>query len=156
VVAEPVPRVLASRRADVDHLRTAAGGTARRLPTALSVLDVLGAILWLIGFTFEAVGDLQLWRFKSDPANKGKVMDRGVWRYTRHPNYFGDAAQWWGYYLIAAAAGAGGPSSAHPDDALPAARLGRYAAREDTRERPGYKEYIERTSAFIPWFPRGR
>ena len=74
-------------------------------PGRLSVLDCLGAALWLVGFFFETTGELQLSRFKANPANQGKVMDRGVWRYTRHPNYFGDAAQWWGYYLIAASAG---------------------------------------------------
>jgi len=61
--------------------------------------------IWLIGFFFEAVGDYQLARFKADPANKGKLLTSGVWRYTRHPNYFGDAAQWWAYYLLALAAG---------------------------------------------------
>jgi steroid 5-alpha reductase family enzyme len=74
-------------------------------PAHLILFDFLGIAIWGIGFFFEAVGDLQLARFKVDPANKGKVMDRGVWHYTRHPNYFGDSAQWWGYYLIAAFAG---------------------------------------------------
>jgi steroid 5-alpha reductase family enzyme len=74
-------------------------------PAQLTWLDDLGIIVWAVGFFFEAGGDLQLARFKANPANKGKVMDRGVWRYTRHPNYFGDATQWWGYYLIALAAG---------------------------------------------------
>lgn len=70
-------------------------------PQSLTVFDVLGAGVWLVGFYFEAVGDYQLARFKSDPANKGKVMDRGLWGLTRHPNYFGNAAQWWGYWLVA-------------------------------------------------------
>ena len=74
-------------------------------PARLTFFDFVGAALWLIGFFFEAVGDAQLVRFKANPANKGKIMTSGVWRYTRHPNYFGDAAQWWGYFLIAAAAG---------------------------------------------------
>ena len=66
--------------------------------------------LWLFGFTFEALGDLQLTRFKANPENKGKVLQSGVWRYTRHPNYFGDAAQWWAFYLIAQfPLAAGGP-----------------------------------------------
>jgi steroid 5-alpha reductase family enzyme len=77
-----------------------------RLPGRLGWLDALGVVVWAIGFFFEAVGDAQLERFKADPANKGKLLATGVWRYTRHPNYFGDAAQWWGYFLIAAAAGA--------------------------------------------------
>ena len=70
-------------------------------PARLTFFDFAGAVVWLIGFFFEAVGDAQLVRFKANPANKGKIMTSGVWRYTRHPNYFGDAAQWWGYFLIA-------------------------------------------------------
>ena len=72
------------------------------------MLDVAGVALWALGFVFEAVGDAQLARFRADPANRGKVMDRGLWRYTRHPNYFGDAGLWWGFWLIAAAVPAGG------------------------------------------------
>jgi len=72
-------------------------------PDQLNLLDALGVILWIIGFYYEAMGDFQLSRFKADPANKGKLLTSGVWRYTRHPNYFGDSAQWWGFYLIAAA-----------------------------------------------------
>ena len=71
----------------------------------LGPLDWAGVALWAIGFTFEAGGDRQLARFKADPANAGKVMDRGLWRYTRHPNYFGDFCVWWGIYLMAAGAG---------------------------------------------------
>ncbi|HUV91862.1 MAG TPA: DUF1295 domain-containing protein, partial [Anaerolineales bacterium] len=74
-------------------------------PARLIWLDYLGAILWGIGFFFEAVGDWQLARFRANPDNKGKLLNSGLWYYTRHPNYFGDAAQWWGFYLIAAAAG---------------------------------------------------
>ncbi|NOT64142.1 MAG: DUF1295 domain-containing protein, partial [Acidobacteria bacterium] len=72
-------------------------------PFELTWLDYLGLIVWLIGFGFEALGDDQLKRFKANPANKGKVMDQGLWRYTRHPNYFGDALLWWGLWLIAVA-----------------------------------------------------
>ncbi|MGB6422123.1 MAG: DUF1295 domain-containing protein, partial [Anaerolineales bacterium] len=74
-------------------------------PARLIWLDYLGAILWGIGFFFEAVGDWQLVRFRANPDNKGKLLNSGLWYYTRHPNYFGDAAQWWGFYVIAAAAG---------------------------------------------------
>jgi steroid 5-alpha reductase family enzyme len=127
-----------------------------RVPTILTILDVLGVAVWLIGFTFEALGDLQLARFKADPANKGKVMDRGVWRYTRHPNYFGDAAQWWGYYLIAAVAGGWWTIFSPILMTLFLLRVSGVTLLEKTLEtRPGYKEYVERTSSFIPWFPRG-
>jgi steroid 5-alpha reductase family enzyme len=71
-------------------------------PDRLTLLDAAGAAVWGVGFFFETVGDWQLARFKADPANRGKVMRSGVWRYTRHPNYFGDATQWWGLYVIAA------------------------------------------------------
>jgi protein-S-isoprenylcysteine O-methyltransferase Ste14 len=73
---------------------------------ALGPLDYAGAALWFLGITFEAIGDLQLARFKADPASAGQVMDRGLWRYTRHPNYFGDFCVWWGFYLVALSAGA--------------------------------------------------
>ena len=75
-------------------------------PGRLGPLDGAGAVLWLLGFVFEAGGDWQLARFKADPANQGKVMQRGLWRLTRHPNYFGDFCMWWGFYLIALSAGA--------------------------------------------------
>ena len=67
-------------------------------PRGVGPMDVLGAALWTAGFLFEAIGDRQLARFKADPANAGKVLDTGLWRYTRHPNYFGDAVLWWGYF----------------------------------------------------------
>src|SRR5438128_556681 len=66
-----------------------------------AVLTVLGVLSWTVGFVFEAVGDAQLTGFRADPGNEGRVMDRGLWRYTRHPNYFGDAAVWWGLTLLA-------------------------------------------------------
>lgn len=72
----------------------------------LGLVDMVGAGLWLVGFVFEAGGDWQLSRFKANPANSGKVMDRGLWRWTRHPNYFGDFCVWWGFYAIALSAGA--------------------------------------------------
>lgn len=125
-------------------------------PTRLTILDFVAILVWAIGFFFEAVGDWQLARFKADPANKGRVMRTGVWRYTRHPNYFGDAAQWWGYYLVAAASG--GFWTVFSPIVMTALllRVSGVALLEKTLEdtKPGYKEYIETTSAFIPWFPR--
>ena len=127
----------------------------RPMPDRLTVLDILGAVLWAIGFFFEAAGDLQLARFKADPANKGRVMDRGVWRYTRHPNYFGDAAQWWGYFLIATAAGGWWTVFSPVLMTTLLMRVSGVSLLEKTMEtRPGYREYAESTSAFIPWFPR--
>ena len=123
----------------------------------LTWLDLGGAAVWLLGVTFEAGGDWQLARFKADPANKGQVCDRGFWRYTRHPNYFGDFCVWWGLYLIALAAGAWwsvlGPL-------LMSTLLMRVSGvtllEQDIGERrPRYADYIRRTNAFFPGPPRG-
>lgn len=124
-------------------------------PARLTIVDFLGIILWGIGFFFEAVGDWQLTRFKADPANKGKVLNSGVWRYTRHPNYFGDSAQWWGYYLIAASAGGWWTVFSPIIMTFMLLRVSGVAMLESSLKdsKPGYKEYIESTSAFIPWFP---
>lgn len=125
------------------------------LPASLTALDYIGVLVWLVGFFFEAVGDFQLTQFKSRPENKGKVLNSGVWRYTRHPNYFGDAAQWWGYFLIAAAGGGWWTIFSPILMTLLLLRISGVALLEKTLEkRPGYKEYVENTSAFIPWFPR--
>jgi len=124
-------------------------------PDRLTVLDFLGAAFWLIGFFFEAVGDLQLSRFKADLANRGKVMDRGIWRYSRHPNYFGDAAQWWGFYLIAAACGGWWMVFSPVLMTFFLLRVSGVTLLEKSlASQPGYEVYIKTTSAFIPWFPR--
>jgi steroid 5-alpha reductase family enzyme len=124
-------------------------------PSRLTGLDFLGATVWLVGFFFEGIGDLQLARFKADPINKGKVMDRGVWRLSRHPNYFGDAAQWWGTYLIAAAAN--GWWTFFSPVLMTVFLLwvsGVPLLEKSLASRTGYDIYIKTTSAFIPWFPR--
>ncbi|MEO8457110.1 MAG: DUF1295 domain-containing protein [Chloroflexota bacterium] len=127
-------------------------------PDHLVITDYLGAAVWAIGFFFEAVGDYQLVRFKSDELNKGKVMDRGLWRYTRHPNYFGDTTLWWGYYVIALVTPWGFATIFGPAImTLMLLRVSGVAMLERTigRRRPGYDEYIRRTSAFIPMPPKG-
>jgi steroid 5-alpha reductase family enzyme len=126
-------------------------------PAGLTALDALGVLLFAIGFGFEAVGDFQLRRFKADPANRGKVLDRGLWRYTRHPNYFGDATLWWGIYAIAAATPRGWLTALSP--ALMTFLLMRVSGvtlleRGLRASKPGYDAYVARTSAFIPWLPR--
>jgi steroid 5-alpha reductase family enzyme len=123
---------------------------------ALGVLDVLGSALWLVGFAFEAGGDWQLARFKSDPANRGRVMDRGFWRLTRHPNYFGDFCVWWGFYLIAAGGGAWwsfvGPVLM---SVLLMKVSGVTLLEKDIGERrPQYADYVRRTNAFFPGAPK--
>ena len=126
-------------------------------PDSLTVLDFAGIALWCVGMFFETVGDLQLARFKSDPASAGRVMDRGLWRYTRHPNYFGDFCVWWGLYLIALATGDAWWSIAGP--LLMSVLLMRVSGvtlleRHLTRNRPGYDDYARRTSSFFPRPPR--
>lgn len=121
----------------------------------LGLLDILAGVLWLVGFVFEAGGDWQLARFKADPRNKGKVMDRGFWRYSRHPNYFGDAVQWWAYYLFALAAGGWWTLFSPVIMTFLLVRVSGAALLERTlSERPGYREYVQSTNEFFPWFPR--
>jgi steroid 5-alpha reductase family enzyme len=125
------------------------------IPAHISILDFIGLGLWLIGFFFEAVGDAQLVRFRSKPENRERVLDHGVWRYTRHPNYFGDATQWWAYYLIALAAGGWWSIFSPVIMTYLLLRVSGVTLLEKSMEtRPGYKEYVQRTSAFIPWFPK--
>ena len=125
-------------------------------PARLIWLDYLGAILWGIGFFFEAVGDWQLVRFRANPDNKGKLLNSGLWYYTRHPNYFGDAAQWWGFYVIAAAAGGYWTILSPIIMTLLLRRVSGVTMLEKSlkESKPGYKEYVETTNPFIPWFPR--
>lgn len=123
----------------------------------LQLLDYLGVLVVLFGTWFEAVADGQLARFKADPDSRGKVMDRGLWRYTRHPNYFGEFCVWWGFYLLAL--GAGGWWSL-PGPLLMSVLLlkvsGVAMLEQDIGERrPGYREYIARTNTFFPGKPRG-
>ena len=126
-------------------------------PVGVGILAWIGAGLAVIGIFFETVGDYQMARFKSDPANAGKVMDRGLWRYTRHPNYFGDACVWWGLFLIAAEARIGWISVVGP--ILLTFLLVQWSGaalleRRMKRSRPDYEDYIRRTSSFIPMPPR--
>jgi len=119
--------------------------------------DALGVAVWLVGLVFESVGDLQLARFKADSRNASAVMDRGLWRYTRHPNYFGDFCVWWGLFIVALSAPLGPYTLASP--ALMAFLLLRVSGvplleRGMSERRPGYADYIRRTSAFFPRLPR--
>lgn len=116
-----------------------------------------GVVLALLGIGFEAVGDHQLRAFKADPANRGAIMDRGLWSWTRHPNYFGDACTWWGLWLIAASSWPGVLTVLSPAlmtyflvHATGARLLERFMS-----DRPGWGEYTSRTSFFVPRPPRG-
>ena len=117
---------------------------------------IAGAIVWLMGFTFESVGDAQLASFRSDPANKGHIITTGLWRYSRHPNYFGEVVQWWGIWLIALGApwgwlGVIGPTAI---TLLILFVSGVPMLEQHFAGRPEWEEYKQRTSIFVPWFPR--
>jgi len=124
----------------------------------IGALGAAGIALWLTGLFFEAVGDWQLARFKANPLNRGQVMDRGLWRYTRHPNYFGDACIWWGLYLLAAETGWAALTILSP--AIMTFFLvkvsGKALLEKDLGQRPGYRDYIQRTSGFFPLPPKPR
>jgi len=122
----------------------------------LTLFDFTGVIVWLIGFIFETGGDIQLARFKADPANRGKVLNKGFWHYTRHPNYFGDAAVWCGYAIICISAGSYIPVLGSVLMIALIIKVSGVALLEKTlrESKPEYKDYIEKTSAFIPWFPK--
>ena len=131
--------------------------TGRNYPYSGTDLQLMaGFLLWCAGFFFEAVGDAQLARFKRDPANKGKIMDRGLWRFTRHPNYFGESLMWWGIFLLALEVPYGWTTVVSPllitfllvrVSGVPLLEK-RYAGNVE------YQAYARRTSVFIPWLPK--
>jgi steroid 5-alpha reductase family enzyme len=122
----------------------------------LGILDYSALVLWFIGFIFEAGGDLQLSAFKADPSNKGKVLDKGFWKYTRHPNYFGDSAVWWGFGLFSLSAGSYIPALGSILMTALIIKVSGVALLEKSlkEQKPEYREYVRKTSAFIPWFPK--
>ncbi|HET9078265.1 MAG TPA: DUF1295 domain-containing protein [Acidimicrobiales bacterium] len=122
-------------------------------------LTWVGVGLWAVGLFFEAVGDAQMARFRRDPANRGRVMDRGLWRYTRHPNYFGDATVWLGLYLVAASCWQGAVTFLSPVAMLYFLyfKSGKGLLEKDlSGSKPGYADYVRRTSGFLPLPPRRR
>ncbi len=128
---------------------------AHPLP-GLNWLDFIGLLVWVIGFIFESVGDKQMAEFKKDPANKGRIIDIGLWKYTRHPNYFGEATMWWGIFLIALSVPQGYTAIISP---LTITLLLLFVSGVPLLERkykdnPEFQEYAKRTSKFIPWFPK--
>jgi steroid 5-alpha reductase family enzyme len=126
-------------------------------PGRLGLAAAAGAVLWVVGFLFEAVSDWQLARFKADPANRGRIMDRGLWRYTRHPNYFGNSCLWWGLFLIACDNRLGLFTVFAPvlmTHFLLNVTGKRLLEKRMTRARPEYAAYVSRTSGFFPWPPR--
>ena len=125
---------------------------------ALGPLDAIGLLIWLSGFVFEAVGDAQLRRFKREPGHKGRIMTQGLWKLTRHPNYFGESVMWWGIFVIALSIEGGWAGVVSPlvitflltrVSGVPMLEL-KY------RGSPEFEEYTRKTSAFFPWFPKGK
>jgi steroid 5-alpha reductase family enzyme len=130
-------------------------GMSERAPAG--PVTVIGAAGWAVGFAFESVGDWQLARFKADPAHSGQIMDRGLWRYTRHPNYFGDFCMWWGLFLISLGSPIGLATVFAPllmTLILTRGSGQRLTDRRMAATRPGYADYAARTSGFFPLPPR--
>lgn len=124
--------------------------------SAIGVLDVIGLVIWIFGFYYEAVGDGQLMRFKKNPVNKGKIMDQGLWRYTRHPNYFGEATMWWGIFVIMLSYNYGYLAIFSPIiiTTLLLRVSGIPMLEKKYQANPQYREYIRKTSSFIPRKPK--
>jgi steroid 5-alpha reductase family enzyme len=122
----------------------------------LNFTDYFGMVLWLIGFVFEAGGDFQLAAFRANPLNRGKVLDTGFWHYTRHPNYFGDSMVWWGYGFFCLGAGSWLPVLGSVLMTALIIKVSGVALLEKSlkSQKPQYQEYVEKTSAFFPWFPK--
>ncbi|MDZ7831615.1 MAG: DUF1295 domain-containing protein [Desulfobacterales bacterium] len=132
-------------------------GQLSAVPANLTWLDFLGMGIWAAGFVIETAADRQLVRFNADPANKGKVMDQKLWRYSRHPNYFGEALVWWGLFLIVLAVPGGVWTIVSPMViTYTLLRITGVTLMEQTEfsENPEYQAYIRKTSAFIPWPPK--
>ena len=124
-------------------------------------LHFIGIIIWLIGFLFETVSDYQLARFLGNPSSKGQVMNRGLWRYTRHPNYFGDFLIWWGLFLIAVAGTWSGTWWTMIGPLLMSYLLMRVSGVPMLEEilkttKPDYADYVQRTNGFFPWWPKSK
>ena len=129
-------------------------------PAPVPPIALLGLGLFLVGIFFEWVGDWQLAQFKGDHANEGKILDTGLWRYTRHPNYFGDCAAWWGIWLAGAGAGWNFALWTLPGPLFLTFTLTKWSGaallEAGMKKKRGdkYADYIARTSSFIPWPPK--
>jgi steroid 5-alpha reductase family enzyme len=125
-------------------------------PGGIGPIELVATALWVLGFVFEAGGDYQLARFKRDPANEGRVLNSGLWRYTRHPNYFGDFCVWWAFYLFAFSAGGWWTALSPVLMSLLLLKVSGVALLEKTitERRPEYAEYVRRTNAFFPGAPK--
>lgn len=128
-----------------------------KIDQSFSLLTLFGILVWCVGYYFEVVGDAQLREFKNNPQNKGKLMTIGLWQYTRHPNYFGEATMWWGVFLVGISAGITWVSILSPIiiTFLLLFVSGVPMLEKAMEGRTGFKEYANRTNKFIPWFTKG-
>ena len=119
-------------------------------PAPFTVIDVIAVMIWIVGMLFELIADYQLYRFTRDPANRGKILDRGLWRYTRHPNYFGEFLIWWAFFVMAAASGYWWSLVSPMIITLLLFKVSGVGLMEKgmTERRPGYQQYVEQTSTF--------
>mgnify|MGYP006286525773 FL=1 len=132
-------------------------GQIRMQPVHLTWLDLTGALVWLAGFIIESTADRQLAGFLSEPANRGKIMDQGLWRYSRHPNYFGESLMWWGIFVIVLSVPWGVWTLISPLlITYSLLKLSGVSLMENLEfsDNPDYQAYARRTNAFIPWFPK--
>ncbi len=122
----------------------------------LNIIDYLGLAVWIIGFYFESVSDKQMAEFKKDPANKGHIIKTGLWKYSRHPNYFGEATMWWGIFLLSLSAPLGWSAIISP---LTITLMLLYVSgvpmlEKKYKDNPEFQEYAKVTNKFFPWFPK--
>jgi steroid 5-alpha reductase family enzyme len=132
------------------------GTNSQTYSHGLNWLDYMGIVVFIIGFAFEAGGDFQLARFKKNPNNKGKVLKTGFWKYTRHPNYFGDSVVWWSFAIFAMAAGSYWTIIGSVGMTLLIIKVSGVSLLEKSlkESKPQYHDYIKKTNSFFPWFPK--
>lgn len=120
----------------------------------ITILDILGILVWIVGYSFESVSDYQLFTFMKNAANKGHVMRYGLWRYSRHPNYFGEVLMWWGIFLIALSVPFGWTAIIAPITIMIFLLFitGIPLIEKAMKDNPEYQTYKMKTSVFIPWF----
>lgn len=126
------------------------------IDNSISILDYIAILLWIIGISFESISDVQLAKFRLNPENSGKVLQKGLWKYTRHPNYFGDSLVWWAYGLFCIASGVYWPIIGSIVMTILLLKVSEVSLLEKTlvEKKKDYSAYIEETNAFIPWFPK--
>jgi steroid 5-alpha reductase family enzyme len=130
--------------------------TKASVPQKLGFIEIAGSIIWLIGFLFEAIGDYQLLKFKKLPENKGKIITTGLWKYTRHPNYFGECVMWWGIFIVSIPSGYFYISVISPLVLtwLLTRVSGVPMLEEKYKGNEEFEQYAKKTNSFVPWFPK--